>query len=100
MTFQETNESMEKSLGDVLISSHCKNGKSGKGKGKDAFNGCKGCKDAIPKPAAALDYLSSCKAAWPSLESLKFASLQWSYKGSAERSEQVQSEKEPGTQGG
>jgi hypothetical protein len=136
---------MEKSLGDVLISSRCKKGKSGKGKGKGGCKGCKGCTNSqvdkckktgkgskdtatallvggennsrrivkVFKSAAGQSfkstslnciglrgYLSSCKAAWRSLESLKFASLQWSYKGSAERSEQVQSEKAPGTQGG
>ena len=133
---------MEKSLGDVLISSRCKKGESGNGKGKGGYKGCtnsqvdkckktgKGSKDTatavlvggennsrrivkVFKSAAGQSfkstslnciglrgYLSSCKAAWRSLESLKFASLQWSYKGSAERSEQVQSEKAPGTQGG
>jgi hypothetical protein len=39
---QETNAHMEKSLGDVLISSRCKSGKGGKGKCKGAFKGCKG----------------------------------------------------------
>jgi len=45
---QETNARMEKSLGDVLISSRRKSGKrgkggkGGKGKCKDAFKGCKG----------------------------------------------------------
>jgi hypothetical protein len=39
---QETNAHMEKSLGDVLISSRCKSGMGGKGKCKGAFKGCKG----------------------------------------------------------